>query len=153
MKLSRSVNKVLQEADAELAILVTRTRKIRDLTTKLRTLLEPDLAPHCYIGNIEQEKLTVIADSAAWASKFRFCSQAILPALNALHPAFSGIKSIHVKVLQQGYEPEPPPVHRPELNQENAQGLLTLAENVEDSDLQQALTRLAGRHKQKDPAS
>lgn len=152
MKLSRSVNKVLQEADAELAILVTRTRQISGLTEQFRSLLEPDLAPHCYIGNIEKGKLTIMVDSAAWASKFRFCSQTILPALNAVHPAFSQIDTLQVKVLNQSYEPKPVPYQRPELNQENAKGLLTLAESVEDSDLQKALTRLAGRSKHKDPA-
>lgn len=148
MKLSRSVDKVLQEADAELAILVTRTRHIRGLTEQFRGLLEPDLAPHCYIGNIEKERLTIMVDSAAWASKFRFVSQSILPAVNALNPAFSMVKSIQVKVLNQPFEPKPRPYQRPELNQQNAEGLLTLAENVDDENLQAALTRLAKRSKQ-----
>lgn len=151
MKLSRSVDKVLQEGNSELAILVTRTRQIRGLTEQFRGLLEPDLAPHCYIGNIEKNQLTVMVDSAAWASKFRFLSQSILPALNELNPSFANVNSIQVKILNKPHEPIPIPYQRPELNQDNANGLLTLAENVDDDNLQEALTRLAGRTKQDTP--
>ena len=151
MRLSRSVDKVLQEANSELAILVTRTRQIRGLTEQFRGLLEQDLAPYCYIGNIEKNQLTVMVDSAAWASKFRFVSQSILPSLQALNPSFSKVKAIQVKILTQPYEPEPRPYQRPELNQENADGLLTLAENVDDENLQEALTRLARHTKQENP--
>jgi hypothetical protein len=147
MKLSRSVDKVLQEADSELAILVTRTRKLRGLTEALRDLLPQDLAPHCYIGNIEPECLTIMVDSAAWASKFRFLSQSILPELQQLNPVFKGVKKIQVRVLNQRFEPEPVTYQRPQLNQENAKGLVTLAESVDDDNLKAALTRLAKKAK------
>ena len=148
MRLSRSVDKVLQEADSELAILVTRSRQLRGLTEKFRTLLEPDLAPHCYIGNIDKDRLIVMVDSAAWASKFRFYSQSILPALNSLHPSLSRVTHIQAKILNQVFEPAPIPYKPPELSPENAKGLRTLADSVDDSDLQEALTRLAQRAKQ-----
>ncbi|MGD9386138.1 MAG: DUF721 domain-containing protein [Thioalkalispiraceae bacterium] len=147
MKLSRSVDKVLQQADSELAILVTRTRKLRALTEAFRSLLEPELAAHCYIGNIERERLTVMVDSAAWASKFRFLSQSILPALNNLDHIFSEVKQIQVKILYQSPEQPAPHYQRPELNEKNAEGLLTLAEAVDDDNLQAALTRLAKKAK------
>ena len=147
MKLSRSVNKVLQEAEPELAILVTRTRQLRSLTDKFRTLLDPTLASHCYIGNISDGKLTILVDSAAWASKFRFYSQSILPDLCDLHPTFNKVRQIKVKVLNQPYEPAATPYKKPELNRENAKGLQTLADSVDDKNLQQALERLAKRAK------
>ncbi len=147
MRLSRSLNKILEEADSDLAILVTRTRRLRTLTTLFRGLLEPDLADHCYIGNINDDRLTVMVDSAAWASKFRFYSQSILPALNNLHPSFYTVKHVQVKILTQPFEPPPLPYQRPGLNQENAKGLRILAESVDDTELQAALTRLAHRAK------
>jgi hypothetical protein len=97
--------------------------------------------------------MTVMVDSAAWASKFRFHSQTLLPALNALNPVFSKVKTIQVRILNQPYEPEPTPYKRPELNQENAKGLRILAESVDDVNLQDALTRLAERSKQEDTDS
>jgi hypothetical protein len=149
MKLSRSVDKVLQEADSDLAILVTRTRQLRALTDKLRSLLDPALAKHCYLGGIDGEKLTILVDSAAWASKFRFYSQSLLPALNELHPAFARIKTFQIKVLNQTHQQEPVPYQRPEMNLANARGLKTLADNVDDTQLSEALTRLAGRASEK----
>lgn len=151
MKLSRSVDKVLQEADSDLAILVTRTRQLRALTDKLRSLLDPALAKHCYMGGIEEEKLTILVDSAAWASKFRFYSQTLLPALNEVHPAFSRIKTFQIKVLNQTQEQEPVPYQRPEMNQANARGLKTLAESVDDTQLSEALTRLASHANKGNP--
>lgn len=148
MKLSRSLDKVLQEADSDLGILVTRTRQLSGLTKRFRTLLEPALAPHCYIGNIVDDHMTVMVDSAAWASKFRFYSQSIIPSLNTLHPSFSKIRHIQTKILSPRYEPAPVPYKRPELNQANAAGLKTLADSVDDDALEEALTRLAQRAKQ-----
>lgn len=148
MRLSRSVDKVLQEADSELAILVTRSRQLRGLTEKFRALLEPDLAPHCYIGNIDKDRLIILVDSAAWASKFRFYSQSILPALHSLHPSFCNVTDIQTKILNQVFEPAPIPYKPPVLSPENAKGLRTLADSVDDSNLQEALTRLAERAKQ-----
>jgi len=147
MRLSRSLDKVLQEADSELAILVTRSRQLRGLTEKFQALLEPGLASHCYICNIDKNTLTVMVDSAAWASKFRFYSQSILTDLRSLHPSFSNVTHIQAKILNQKYEPPPVPYKPPELSPENAKGLKTLADSVDDSDLQEALTRLAQRAK------
>ena len=147
MRLSRSVDKVLQEADSELAILVTRSRQLRGLTDKFRALLEPALAAHCYIGNIDNDRLIVMLDSAAWASKFRFYSQSILTDLRNLHPSFSNVTHIQTKILNQKYEAPPVPYKPPEMSPENAKGLTTLADSVDDSDLQEALTRLAQRAK------
>jgi len=145
MKLSRSLDKVLQEADSDLGILVTRSQHLRVLTQRFRELLDPALAPHCYIGSISNDQMTVLLDSAAWASKFRFYSQSIIPALKASHPSFSEVTYIQVKILNPRYEPEPIPYKPPELNQENAAGLKTLADSVDDAELEKALIRLAQR--------
>ena len=91
--------------------------------------------------------MTIMVDSAAWASKFRFVSHHLVPALNELDPIFKATKQIHVKVLNQRVEQEAPTYQRPQLNQENARGLETLADSVNDDDLKAALTRLAQKAK------
>jgi len=147
MKLSRSINKVLAEANDNLAILVTRTRQLSQLTHILRTLLEPNLAPHCYIGNIEKDRLTLLVDSAAWASKLRFCAQTLLAQINDAHPGFSHIQRIRIKILNQPAKTVEPEYQKPKMNKANAKGLTTLANSVDDPDLQAALARLAKRAK------
>jgi len=147
MKLSRSVNKVLVEANDDLAILVTRTKQLSYLTQLLRQQLEPDLAVHCYIGRLDNDTLVILVDSAAWASKLRFHSQSLLPPLQAAHQSFAQIQQIRIKILSQSVTAPPPEFQRPTMNQENAQGLKTLADGIEDADLQAALVRLAKRAK------
>ena len=147
MKLSRSIDKVLVEANDDLAILVTRTKQLSYLNQVLRQQLEPDLATHCYIGNVDQDYLVILVDSAAWASKLRFYSQNLLPQLQAAHQIFSQIQQIRVKVLSQSVSAPEPEYQKPQMNKENAKGLTTLAESVDDPNLQAALARLAKRAK------
>jgi len=147
MKLSRPINKVLVEANDDLAILVTRTKQLSYLTQVLRKQLEPDLAVHCYIGNVDQECLVILVDSAAWASKLRFYSQDLLSQLQTAHQNFSQIQQIRVKILSQSVNAPEPEFQKPKMNKENAKGLTTLAENVDDPSLQAALARLAKRAK------
>ena len=147
MKLSRSVHKVLVDANDDLAILVTRTKQLSRLTQVLRQQLDPDLASHCYIGNLDRDCLVILVDSAAWASKLRFYSQNILPQLRAAHQNFSEIQQVKVKVLSQSVSAPEPEFQKPRMNKENAKGLTTLADSVDDPNLQAALARLAERAK------
>ena len=147
MKSTRRIDKVFQEADSDLAILITRTRLLRKLTHVLRKQLEPELASHCYVGNIEQDTLVILADTAARASKLRFYSTSLLESLPQLDRAFARITRVKVKVLNQIQEsPESPESGtRPHMNQENGSCLQTLANSVDDPGLHDALIRLA-RH-------
>ena len=148
MKSTRPINKLFQEADSDLAILVTRTRLLKRLTHILRTQLENDLAEHCYIGNIEQDTLVILADTAARASKLRFYSAQLLESLPQVDAVFAAIKFIKVKVLSlttPNTIPEVDNTPGPQMNQENARGIQTLADSVDDQQLHDALLRLA-RH-------
>ncbi len=147
MKLSRSVNKVLVEANDDLAILVTRTRQLSYLTQVLRQQLESDLAIHCYIGKVDKDALVILVDSAAWASKLRFYSQTLLPQLQMAHHSFASLQQIKIKILSQSVTLPEPVYQRPTMNKENAKGLNTLADSIKDVELQAALVRLAKRAK------
>ena len=94
MKSSRPMNKLFEEAHDDLAILVTRTRQLRRLTLEFRRHLDPELAPHCYISQIENDLLVVFVDSAAWATRLRFLVSQLVPKLRAATPAFSQVGPI-----------------------------------------------------------
>ena len=147
MKSTRPINKLFQEADSDLAILITRTRLLRRLTHLLRKQLDPDLAEHCYVANIEQETLVILADTAARASKLRFYTATLLEALPQLDSVFFRITRIKVKILNQPQHINEPIVSRsgPKMNQANALCIQTLADSVDDHGLHDALIRLA-RH-------
>ncbi len=146
MKSTRSIDKLLSESNSELAILITRTKLLRRLTRILRRNLDETISPHCYVASIEDHTLIILVDSAAWASKLRFYSRELLNNLPVADSAFAGINKIRIKILHQRQDHEPVTVHKqlgPHMNEQNARGLETLAENETDKDLQSALTRLA----------
>lgn len=152
MKSTRTINKIFQETDSDLAILVTRTRLLKRLTHILRRQLEKELATHCYVGNLDKDTLVILADSAARASKLRFCSSQLLDVLPTADPAFLGIKQIRIKLLQQSAQntdDSPSNGQGPHMNQENANGIKTLANSVDDEQLHDALLRLARHAKEK----
>jgi hypothetical protein len=152
MKSTRPINKLFQEVDSDLAILITRTRLLRRLTHLLRKQLETELAAHCYVANIEQETLVILADTAARASKLRFYTATLLDTLPPLDNAFSRITRIKVKILNQAQKDDTPLPKRqgPKMNQENAVCIQTLADSVDDLGLHDALTRLARHAKPQD---
>lgn len=149
MKSLRRLDKVFQDAHDDLAILVTRTRQLQRLTRLLREQLDETLAPHCYIGNLEPNYLTILVDSAAWASRLRFESSQLPDKLRSVHPAFARLEHIKVKIITdlraEAPKTDSQDVHRPHLNFENAQIINSLADSIEDTDLQDALHRLARR--------
>ncbi len=147
MKSSRSLDKVFDEAHDDLAILVTRTRQLRRWTGIFRSHIDADLAPHCYLGNMDESSLTVYVDSAAWATRLRFQAPQLLPLLRQTNPIFSKLVSIQVKILTPGSQEPSQPSHSagPTMNRENANGINALSNSIDDPELQQALQRLA-RH-------
>ena len=147
MKSSRSLDKLLEEAHDDLAILVTRTRQLKRLTGSFRQQLDSDLAPHCYISNVDGANLTVFVDSAAWATRLRFQAPNLIPQLRRSNPVFAKLENIKVKVLTQSGDTSPalPSKPGPSMSAENAKGINSLADNVDDPELQEALQRLA-RH-------
>ena len=151
MKSSRKLDKVFQDAHDELAILVTRTRLLQRLTRLMREQLDENLAPHCYIGNLESTYLTILVDSAAWASRLRFESSQLPDRLRNVHPAFARLQHIKIKIITElyGEQPtaDPTSAKRPHLNAENANIINSLADSIDDAALQDALHRLAGRVK------
>jgi hypothetical protein len=145
MKSSRSLNKLFTDSHDELAILITRTRQLRRLTAAFRKQLDADLAPHCYIGNLDETSLSVFVDSAAWATRLRFQIAHLLPRLRQASPHFAKLEEIRIKILTPRHVPtrSHPMPDGPSMSQDNANGINTLSNSIDDPALQQALQRLA----------
>lgn len=147
MKSSRSLDKLFEEAHDNLAILVTRTRLLKRLTLELRSHLDPELAPHCYISNLDGARLYVYVDSAAWATRLRFQIPQLIPNLRHANPVFAKLDTIRVSILTHAGEPQAQSVQSdgPVMSQENGSAINSLSESIDDPSLSQALRRLA-RH-------
>ena len=151
MKASRSLNKLIEEAHSDLAILVTRTRQLQRWTGLFRAQLDAELAPHCYVSGIEDTSLLIYVDTAAWATRLRFVAPQLLPILRSTNPVFSDLSNIKVKVLSQQNETRAPESHTdgPSMSPDNAHGISTLSNSIDDPGLQEALQRLARHGRQK----
>jgi hypothetical protein len=150
MRSSRPINKVFEDASDELANLITRTRQLNRLTHILRRYLDEQLARHCYVGNIKKPTLTILVDSANWATRLRFVAPDLLGKISQDNQLFSGVERINIRILTPSREKEDP-LHRPgpQMSNDNARGIRSLAESIEDPDLQRALNKLA-RHVSED---
>ena len=146
MRSSRPINKVFEDASDELANLITRTRQINRLTHILRRHLDDQLAKHCYVGNIQKPILTILVDSASWATRLRFVAPDLIGKLSEDNQAFKDIERINIKILTPSQEKaDAAQKQGPQMNPDNARGIRSLAETIEDPDLQRALNKLA-RH-------
>lgn len=144
------MNKLFEEAHDDLAILVTRTRQLRRLTLEFRRHLDPELAPHCYLSQIENDTLVVFVDSAAWATRLRFQVSQLLPVLRTGNPAFRQLARIRVSIVShtRTRNNEPTNPVGPVMSEDNANIINSLSNGIDDPSLQQALRRLA-RHARK----
>lgn len=97
-----------------------------------------------YNGN----KLHVIADTPAWAAKFRFMSSHILPTLRKNIQYFQYVKEVTVTTKPINAREEKIKKTSPRyLSSEAKSCLENMADALDNKDLQQSLRRLAKRHK------
>jgi hypothetical protein len=98
------------------------------------------------VGNIQKLTLTILVDSASWATRLRFVAPDLIGKLSEDNQAFSGIERINIKILTPSQEKVDVAYRQgPQMSPDNARGIRSLAENIEDPDLQRALNKLA-RH-------
>jgi hypothetical protein len=145
MKSTRSLDKLFDEAHEDLAILVTRTRQLMRWTALFRAQIDNELAPHCYLSNIQDRTLIVYVDSAAWATRLRFQIPQLLDKLRATNPVFSNLEEVKIKVLTQSQQHLHDIVVStgPTMSAENANVINSLSESIDDSGLRKALQELA----------
>ncbi|RRQ22517.1 DUF721 domain-containing protein [Thiohalobacter thiocyanaticus] len=115
------------------------------LEQRLLAQLPAPLQAHCRLGQIRNNTLILIVDSAAWATRLRFLTPQLIK-------QFAGDDSVTVDKLEVRIRPQnqpaaPPPAARSpaRLSPENAALITSLARSIGDKKLSQALQRLAGR--------
>ncbi|MCW9031305.1 MAG: DUF721 domain-containing protein, partial [Gammaproteobacteria bacterium] len=102
---------------------------------------------HVQLAYINGNKLHVIADTPAWATKFRFMSAHIIPTLKKNIQYFQYVKEISVSTrpLKTREEKKKAISHR-YISFEAKKCLESMANGLNNEGLQQSLRRLAKRH-------
>ena len=124
-----------------LGSLIHRAGRHDAWTAGLRALLEDDIAPHCWVANLNPPVMTVYVRNAAWATRLRFEVPRLLVELPRLED-FRAVTDIRIKA--QAMPDVAPPVTKKIDRQAPPQDLLeALAADTADTDLRDALIRLA----------
>ena len=132
------------------ADLVTKARFMGKLNQEFLKNLPTPINLHVQLAYINGSKLHVIADSPAWATKFRFMSSHLIPTLKKNIQYFQYLKEISVVARPINSKREKQEKFQPRYLSNTAKGCLeNMAEGLENKDLQQSLLRLANRHKQR----
>lgn len=143
MKSPQSFRRIVTRS-ADLKQLTDRAAELGALDEKLRNCLPPELAPRVHVANVRDDCLVLQADGAAWATRVRYKTPEILAQLRAL-PEFAHVRSVRVRKRPAGVHRRPPPAAPRAMSSTVAAALTGSAEAIDDTELAQALARLA-RH-------
>lgn len=132
------LNTILNSTSA-LSQLAAKAQQLTALQQQLELLLPASLKPSCHVIRLEQQTLTLAVDNGAIAAKLR----------QMTHEMISGLvgKGYEITLIQIQVQVHAPPYIPPSmpriLSQAGKNHLAQLSENLSDSPLKSALTRLA----------
>lgn len=92
------IKQLLQTEHSALQQIFAKVQQLKQLNEVLVLCLEPKLKKHCIVANIYTDKLVVLVENAAIATRLRFCVPELLPQLQQKHPLLRNIKTIECKV-------------------------------------------------------
>lgn len=138
----------MRKKNSQVAALITHANYLSKLSQVVQALLPMPLSEHVYVANFQQHILTLVTDNPVWASRLRYSIPELRHKLKS-HASFPGkIDEIVVKVSPDFKPLDKSSTSRGSTRTVDSASISTLAEHVDDSNLKQALLRLAS-HTQK----
>ena len=140
--------KYLSGKKGGIAHLVTKAKLLSHLNQEFLKYVPTPVNQHVELANIQGVLLNVIADSPAWAAKFRYMSQQILPTLRKNIKYFQHVREISVSTKPKLYNnSESRKLNKRIVSQSAKSCLEEMASGLENGQLKTSLFRLASRHK------
>ena len=99
----KSAANVLQNAHSALGYLISHAKQLQKWNDILYRYLPTNEHKHCQIGGFEQRILTLIVDSATWATKLRYQTPELIENLQRTHE-FQSLKEIKCLVQPKNDE-------------------------------------------------
>ena len=150
MNFPQPMYKYLKRKKDGVADLVTKARFMGKLNQEFLKNVPTPINLHVQLAYINGAKLYVIADSPAWATKFRFMSAHIIPTLRKNIQYFQYVKEVSVSTRPIiTNETKTKKTSSRYISSEAKSCLENMAESLDNADLKRSLMRLAKRHKQK----
>ena len=126
--------------DPGIGSVLQRARHLSRLAKAIRKRLPVDLAEHALVANTRGDRVIMIVESAAWATRLRFHPTGFLAGLES--PEGQPLRRVEVKVRPLSREPRP--VRQPRIpSAAVGEELNSVADGIADEELAQALRRLA----------
>ncbi len=108
--------------------------------------LDPSLAPHIHIASLDPKTITVYTDNQAWATKLRFQTVEVLT-IARKSSGYNGLESLRIRVspalIDHSRTTETPVA----MSTTTSRLLAKVAENINDTALQDALKNLSRNSK------
>ncbi|GAB4289668.1 MAG: hypothetical protein Kow0096_02790 [Thiohalomonadaceae bacterium] len=125
------------------APLLERVQYLQTLTTRLRRCLDSESASHVQVADLNEERLIIQVDSAAWATRLRYLGPQLLRCLRN-NIELPPLQRLDIRVAPQA-QPTPPRIQPAALSADSASLLETAADDIRHPALRAALKRLARR--------
>ncbi|MGE3319945.1 MAG: DUF721 domain-containing protein [Candidatus Berkiella sp.] len=146
------VSNLLQGEGSTLTKLIEQAQAVAELNKTLEQVLDSELIAHCRVGYYEKGVLTLLVQSAAFATRLRYFTPTILSKLRT-YKDWVGLCSIQIKIetiiVPTQAELTPKEEYKPpqKLSVDNAQRFQALADSMKangvDDTLVASLERLA----------
>jgi len=150
MNSPKPLYKYLKRKKDGVADLVTKAQFMGKLNQEFLANVPAPINLHVQLAYINGSKLHVLADSPAWAAKFRFMSGHLIPTLKKNIQYFQYLKEITVTTRPINKTTPKKNLGSPLHLSSTAKSCLEdMARGLEESELKKALKKLAGRHKNK----
>ena len=150
MNSPKPLYKYLKRKNDGVADLVTKANFMGKLNQEFLKNLPTPVNLHVQLAYINGSKLHVIADTPAWATKFRFMTTHLIPTLRKNIQYFQYLKEISIStrpIIDKTRKIKK--VRSRNISNEAKSCLESMAAGLDNEDLQKSLLRLATRHKQK----
>lgn len=115
------------------------------LENRLRLFLDSPLNTHCIVANYYNSTLILHADSAAWASKLRYNTPAIL-AFMQNECKLKSLKTIRIKVIPASTQHQDNAGRRLSMSAATGNLINQVAATMPDDELRLSLLKLAKHH-------
>ena len=148
MNFPKPLFKYLTQNKDEVADLVTKARFMGSLNQEFLKHVPSPINLHVQLAYINGAKLYVLADSPAWATKFRFMSNHLIPTLRKNIQYFQYVNEVLISTRPIRNEPNQDKIiSKKEISDVAKNCLESMADGLENDALRKSLLQLAKRHK------
>jgi hypothetical protein len=141
--LQQAISHVLQQDSHVIDGILAKLKQLHQIQNILHCYLDKKLAPHCVVANFENHSLSIITDTALWATQLRFQIPNLLTQLRQ-HDELAKLQEIRCKIRPK--QPLPPEIEYPQqerLSLETSKILLETAKSIKHSSLKEIMEKIA----------